>query len=235
MMEDKIVVIHQPDFMPYLGFFQRLLIANIYVVLDNVQFVNGSKNAWMSRDKIKTRNGESWFTVRIQKSPLETKINEVYLSKDGIWKQKHMNLFSENYKNAKFYNEIIPHIEKLYDTDFDKMMDFNLKSIEMLIKLFDIKIDIVIASDLNATGKNNDLVIDILKKLNCNRYLSGVGAKNYFIPEKYNEAGIEVIWQEFEHPIYEQQFGDFIPYLSSVDLLFNCGIEHSRKILRSSV
>lgn len=71
-----------------------------------------------------------------------------------------------------------------------------------------------------------------LKQLGCHRYLSGVGARDYFVQELYDEAGVEVIWQDFQHPVYKQQFGDFIPYLSSIDLLFNCGIEESRRILR---
>ena len=71
--------------------------------------------------------------------------------------------------------------------------------------------------------------------MNCIKYLSGVGARDYYEPELYEKAGIEVIWQEFEHPVYPQQYDGFIPYLSSIDLLFNCGIEKSRKILKDSL
>lgn len=102
----------------------------------------------------------------------------------------------------------------------------------MLIELFNIDIDIVIASSLDPVGKSNTLIIDIMQKLGCRNYLSGVGARDYYIPELYDQAGINVIWQDFKHPVYPQQFGDFIPYLSSIDLLFNCGIEESRRILK---
>lgn len=231
-MQDKVVVIHQPDFIPYLGFFDRLLKADIYVVFDNVQYVRSSRG-WTSRDKIKTKNGEKWISVSTQKASRDILINQVLLSKDENWRRDNINLIRENYKKSPYYDEIMPYILELYDYQCEKMMDFNLESIKMLLKLFDIQVDIVTASELNPVGKSNTLIIDIMKKLGCNQYLSGVGARDYYVPELYEEAGINVIWQDFKHPVYKQQFEGFIPYLSSIDLLFNCGIEASRKILRN--
>lgn len=233
-MQDKVVVIHQPDFMPYLGFFDRLLKADIYVVFDNVQYVRGSR-ALTSRDKIKTKNGEKWISVGIQKPLYGSIIKDVLLRQDSEWRETHLNIIRENYRKSVYYYEVMPYIEDLYSFKCKRMMDFNMRSIEMLIELFDIHIEIVIASDLGVAGKSNELIIDIVKKLNCHRYLSGVGARDYYIAELYEEAGIEVIWQDFKHPIYPQQYEGFIPYLSSIDLLFNCGIEKSRKILRGEV
>ena len=230
-MNDKLVVIHQPDFIPYLGFFDRLEKADIYVVFDNVQYVRSSRG-WTSRDKIKTAGGEKWITVSTKKAPRDTAINQILLSEDDSWKQSHINLLTENYKKAPYFDEIMPYIRELYSFSGTRMMDFNVKSIEMLMKLFDIHVEMVMASDLHPQGKSNELIIDVMKRLGCHRYLSGVGARDYYIPELYEEAGIEVVWQEFTHPVYPQQFGEFIPYLSSIDLLFNCGIEESRKILR---
>lgn len=230
-VENKIAVVHQPDFMPYLGFFDRLLKSDIYVIFDNVQFVRSSRG-WTSRDKIKTANGEKWITVGSKKAPRDTPINQIFLSEDFSWKELHLNLFKENYRRSGFFDEIMPYIEKLYDFHCERMMDFNMESIKMLMNLLDIHIDMVFASDLNPQGKNNTLIVDILKKLGIHKYLSGIGARDYYDPVPYEEAGIEVIWQDFKHPIYSQQHGGFIPYLSSIDLLFNCGIEQSRRIIR---
>lgn len=229
-MNDDIVVIHQPDFMPYLGFFDRLQKADIYVVLDNVQYVRSSRG-WTSRDKIKTKNGERWISVGTKKASRDTLINQILLSEESDWRNKHLNLFWENYRKCDFYDEIIPYIRELYNFSCDRMMDFNMKSIEMLMNLLDIKIDINFASEMNVIGKNNGLIIDIVKKLGCHKYLSGIGARDYFVAELYERAGIEVIWQTFNHPIYPQQYQGFIPFLSSIDLLFNCGIEKSKTIL----
>lgn len=225
------MVIHQPDFIPYLGFFDRLVKSDIYVVLDNVQYVRNSSRAWTSRDKIKTSNREKWISISTQKAPLGTEINKILISKDTEWRKNNLNLIHENYKDSSYYGEIMPYIIDLYAYDCERLMDFNMQSIKMLMKLFDISIDIVYASDLYPEGKNNALIINIMKKLGCKKYLSGVGARDYFVSEPYEEAGIEVIWQDFKHPVYEQQFDGFIPYLSSIDLLFNCGIKDSRRIL----
>lgn len=143
-----------------------------------------------------------------------------------------MNLIRENYRKAEYYDEIEPYINDLYSFQCEKMVDFNMESIRMLMKLFDIRIETVMAGSLQAVGKSNELIVNIVKELGYRRYLSGVGARDYYAPEPYEQAGIEVIWQEFAHPVYPQQFGEFIPYLSSIDLLFNCGIEKSRRILR---
>lgn len=232
-MKDKLVVIHQPDFMPYLGFFQRLITADIYIVLDNVQYVRGSRTQ-TSRDKIKVFNGEKWINVGIQKPVYKSRIDEIYLLKDNSWKERSLNLIKENYRKADYFEEVYPYIEKLYSVKCNKMVDFNMASINMLTELFGIEnIEIKYASQLSVTGKSNELIINLVKAVGCHRYLSGVGAKNYYIPELYEQAGIEVVWQKFEHPVYKQQFDEFIPYLSSIDLLLNCGIECSREIIRN--
>jgi len=228
---NQTVVIHQPDFLPYLGFFQRFLHADLWIVLDNVQFVRKGKG-WNNRDKIKTVNGEKWLTVAAEKCPLKTPINEVLLSAIN-WRENNLNLIIDNYKKARYFNEIIPYIQNLYNFQCEKLVDFNLKSIDMLMEIFDIKIEKIMASNLNPEGSKNDLLIDLLKKVNAKIYLSGIGAENYLTPELFEKEEIKVIWQDFKHPVYNQLHGEFIPYLSSIDLLFNCGIEKSRKILRN--
>lgn len=231
-MKDKVVVIHQPDFIPYLGFFDRLLKADIFVILDNVQYVRDSSRAWTARDKIKTEKGEKWIKVGTRRAPLGTKINEIMISEENNWRASHINLFQENYRSAPYYDEIIPYIKELYEYRCKYLVDFNLKAIRILLELFDIKIQMIVASELNVNGKNNELVINIVRKLGCKKYLSGVGARDYYVPELYEKAGIDIIWQDFKHPVYKQQFNGFIPYLSCLDLLFNCGVDGARKILR---
>ena len=127
-----------------------------------------------------------------------------------------MNLIIQNYRNASFYNEIFPLIEELYSFQCEKLIDFNVKSILLLLNLFNIQLEIIYASSLNPTGKNNMLLVDILNKINSNVYISGVGAKDYFDSVPFEKAGIKVIWQDFKHLVYPQQFEKFIPFLSSI-------------------
>jgi hypothetical protein len=228
----KTVVIHQPDFLSYLGFFHRFLNAEMWIVLDTVQYVSGTSRSWQNRDKIKTAQGEKWITVSVQKAPVGTAIKEIFLS-ESSWRRDNLNLIHSSYSKAPFFDEIIPYIKVLYMYECRSLMDFNLKSSQVLMELFDIKIKIELASDLYPVGKSNVLLVDILQKVKADKYLSGVGARAYFDPLPFVDAGIEVIWQDFQHPVYPQLYGDFIPYLSSIDLLFNCGIKKSREILRS--
>jgi hypothetical protein len=227
----KTVVIHQPDFSPYLGFFHRFLEADLYVVLDHVQFVYGSR-AWTHRDKIKTPAGEKWLTLSVKKSPRGTAINEIEFSQDKNWREDNIQLIYTNYKDAKFYSEILSEVEKLYSYTGNSLLEFNMNSIELLMDLLDVRIPLIYASSLEPEGHKNQLLIDLLRKVDATHYLSGVGAKDYFDANLFIESGIEIIWQNFTHPIYPQLHNDYIPYLSSFDVLFNCGITQSRKILR---
>ena len=227
---DKIVVIHQPDFMPYLGYFDRLVHADTLVVLETVQYCK----AWMSRDKIKTDTGEMWFKIPVKKAPVSTAIKDIEIVEDQKWKTHHLGLFRQYYNKAPYFKEILPYLEELYARDDKLFWNFSFASIQMLMNLFDVHPEIIFASDLQPEGRNNAMNVDIMKKVGAHKYLSGTGAVDYYDETLYKEAGIEVIWQDFKHPEYPQQYPElgFIPYLSSLDLLFNCGIEASRKILR---
>jgi hypothetical protein len=232
-MNKKIVVIHQPDFVPYLGFFHRFLHADFYIALDHVQYVNGSSRAWTHRDKIKTAQGEKWFTISVKKAPRDTAINQIELSTDTDWRQDNLRLLEQNYRNASCYNEIMPEVERLYARPFHLLRDFNMASIEMLMDMLDVRIPWVWSSTLDPDGTKNELLVDLLHKVSATHYLSGVGARDYFQAEPFTNAGIEVLWQDFTHPVYAQQFGEFVSYLSALDVLFNHGITASREILRA--
>jgi len=228
----KTVVIHQPDFIPYLGFFHRLLHADLYIVLDDVQFVSSSR-AWTNRDKIKTQNGEKWLTISVNKAPRDTDINEIFINYEVDWQNQNLELLKQNYKKVEFFDEIFPYIEKLYSKKLEKLADFNMESIYMLNELFDIKIPVMFSSNLITTKTKSERLVELLEQVQATHYLSGVGARDYHNDEPFQKANIEVIWQDFKHPSYPQLHGDFVAYLSSIDLLFNCGIEKSREILRS--
>ncbi len=234
-MENRTVVIHQPDFLPYLGFFHRLLLADVYIVLDNVQFTSGSSRCMTNRDKIKTPRGEEWVTVPCRKCPMGTNISDVRINNGIPWKERNLGQIEQNYRNAPGFSEIFPYIEKLYAPGYERLVDLTFASIRMLISLFGIEVEILFSSDLKPEGKSNERVVSLVRKAGAARYLSGIGAKGYFDQAVYDQAGIEVLWQDFEHPVYPQQHGGFIPCLSSIDLLLNCGMEKSREILRGTV
>lgn len=231
---NKTVVIHQPDFVPYLGFFHRFLYADLYLVLDHVQFVNGTSRAWTHRDKIKTPKGAQWLSLSVKNAPRNTPINRVKLSEGVNWRSRNLQMLEENYRNAPFFKEVIPHLKNLYDQPVSLLVEFNLRAIGMLMDLLDVRIPMVLSSELFPQGKKNELLIDLLRKVGATHYLSGIGARDYLEEPGFNDAGIKVMWQNFSHPVYPQLFGEFVPYMSSLDLLFNCGIDGARQVLRST-
>jgi hypothetical protein len=228
----KTVVIHQPDFIPYLGFFHRFLSADLYIVLDHVQFVHHTKHSWTHRDKIKTRQGERWLSVSVNKAPMDTPINCIELSSSVDWRQANLRVIEENYKTAPYYSEIMPVVKQFYDQTIERLVEFNFASIKMLMDLLDVNIPCIFSSSLNPVGKKNEMLLDLLGKVGATHYLTGVGSRDYLDEAAFATNSIKVIWQQFQHPIYPQQFGEFISSLSALDLLFNCGVPTSRRILR---
>ena len=229
----KTVVIHQPDFIPWLGFFDRLLQADLFVALDSVQFVH-SNRSWTHRDKIKTARGEQWVTVSVKKPSRTTLINEVVLADGTNWRQDNLNLIAANYKAARFFDEVFPAVRDLYGRPCMLLTDFTLSSIEMLMDMLAIRVPVVRSSTLGASGAKSELLVDILVRVGATHYLSGVGARAYLDSSPFEAKGIKVRWQDFTHPVYPQLHGAFIPMLSTLDMLFNCGIADSRSILRGA-
>lgn len=227
-------VIHQPDFLPHLAFFHRLLTADLFIVLDTAQFVRGTSRSWMNRDRIKTAGGVKWLTVPVQDCARDTALCDVLLDQRQDWRERHLRQIAESYRRAPYFAEIYPQLQALYDGGEAGLARFNMQSIRLLLDLLDVKIEIVFASTLDPQGRKNELLVDLLGKTGCDRYVSGPGARAYFEPEPYADAGIEVLWQEFSHPVYPQLHGPFEPYLSSIDALLNCGAAESARLLRSS-
>jgi len=226
----KYVCIHQPDFVPYLGFFHRLLFSDIFIIHDDVQFL---RNGWHHRDKIKTKYGVKWLTLSVKKGKVNQEIRNVMLSENiHVWIKKKMNILKDSYGKASYFNDYFPQIEELFFSDVSKLIDLNMKFINFFLDIFDIKVKIIFSSDLNVNGYKTEKIINIMRAINRSHYLSGIGAKAYFDEKMFIKDGLQVKWQHFQHPIYPQLYGDFMPNLSCIDLLFNCG-HKSKDILRS--
>lgn len=225
------IVIHQPDFLPYLGFFHRLINADIYIVLDHVQF---SPRNWTHRDKIKTQNGPAWLSVSIQKSRSNTAIKDIVLAQDGLWRTANINAIKGNYGGSPYFDQIFPKLVMLYSRPITHLVDFNLAGIDLICELLGISIDTRLSSEHLITSRKSEMNAELVAAVGGARYLSGIGARAYHDQTPFNRLGIEVVWQEFTHPIYPQQFGEFVPYLSTIDALFNCGPEETVRLLRSA-
>lgn len=222
-----VVCIHQPDFVPYLGFFDRLLQADHFIVLDDVQFI---RRGWHHRDLIKTAVGPSWLTISLQKGDYKQKISEVILSQDTNWRQDNLNLLRQNYKSALHFDYIFTMVEKIYLERHERLLDFNLAFLNLALRLFRIKINMSFASSYSVPTTGTRRLVDLVLSVKGSDYLTGVGSLDYLDQDLFERRGLKVSWQNFEHPIYEQCFNGFDAGLSCLDVFFNYGDE-SYKVL----
>lgn len=220
-----IVSIHQPNYLPYLGFFNKLKNSDLFIIFDTAQYV---KNDFHNRNRIRTPQGEVYLTIPIPSKDCYLKrICEVNLPQDTKWALKHWKSIELNYKRAPHFDEYSKFFRELYSNPPKYLLELNESIINYLLKSFNIKTKIIKASelDLDYSMKSNDLLIDMLKKVGATEYISGKGrgGEHYVDIPKFESVGIKFRFQEFKHPVYPQQFGEFVPNMAAIDLLFNVG------------
>lgn len=214
-----IVTIHQPEHMPWLGFFDKVSGADLFVILDNVQF---RKNYFQNRNRIKTADGSSWITVPVNRS-IETLINEVRIADDAGWKRRWWNTVYLAYKRSRYFDMYAGGLEEALAIDTGLLSELNINLIKCLLRFMGISTRVMLASELGAQGKGSDMLLDICRKVGADGYLSGVSGKEYLKMDDFSKEGIDVSFQEFHHPIYRQLHEPFMPCMSAIDLLFNYG------------
>ncbi|MBU4501649.1 MAG: WbqC family protein [Nanoarchaeota archaeon] len=222
MHKDKgvIVSIHQPNYLPYIGFFQKVALADIFVVLDTVQF---SKDDYIQRVKIRTKDSSMWLTIPIERKYYFKLIKDIYLPPDKKWLKKHKKSIVSNYSRCKYFDEKF--VDEYYSGNFEKLQEFNEFGIFYLKNKFEIGTKFIRASELgiNEKLKSTDLLIDIMKKVKGDIYISGMGGKRYIDESKFKEADIKIEYFEFKPFEYPQRWSGFEGYMSAIDLLFNVG------------
>jgi len=221
-----IIAMHQIQFMPGLRFFSKIKNCDIFVFLDDVQY---EKREFQNRNKIKTANGWQYLTVPVlTKGKFYQKINEVIINNDIKWREEHLKTIKINYSKAKYFDLYYPEIENIYSKEYIYLKDISLNLINFFIKNFNIRKNIKFSSEFNISEKSTNRIIEICKLLKADAYLSGIGAKNYLDETLFNRNNIKLIWQNFEVKEYPQIYGNFMPNLSALDLLLNCGKDSLR-------
>jgi hypothetical protein len=221
-----IVGIHQPQFMPWLGYFDKIIKSDIFIFLDDVQY---KKNEWQNRNRIKTAKGAQWLTVPVS-FHFPEKITEVKVNNETDWRKNHLSSFTTNYSKAGYYNETLKLFADIYEKEWVSLSELNIAVIMRVIEFLGIKTRTIKSSEITSTGASTERLVSLCKELKADTYLSGAGGKDYLEESMFTQAGIKVIFQEYSHPAYYQCFEGFIPNLSILDLLFNCGLE-SKKAL----
>ena len=217
-----IVAVHQPQYLPWLGYFDKIRRADVFCYLNDVQY---KKNEWQNRNRIKTAQGWQWVTVPVRYR-FPQKINEVYINNEVEWRKKHLQAMITNYNRAPYFKQVVGILEDAFSKDWEFISDLNVYLIESLKSLLNLEAKrSVRSSDLELREEPTDRLIDICKALGADTYLAGQGAMEYMDLERFEKNGLKVIVQEFKHPVYPQMFKEFQSHLSIVDLLCNCGPE----------
>lgn len=223
-----IVAVHQPQYLPWLGYFDKIDKADVFVLLDTVQF---KKNEWQNRNKIKTAQGWQWLTVPVLYRYPQL-IHEVTINDNVNWQHKHRQAMVSNYKRAPYYEMLEDFLEGIFSHSWQSISQLNGEVVRRLATILGIDTPIYVASDLGEFPQDPDeRLIAITKHFDAGTYLAGMGGRGYMNLDIYDKDGIEVIFQDFKHPVYHQLFGDFEPFMSVIDLIFNHG-DNSLTILR---
>jgi hypothetical protein len=220
-----VVAAHQPLFVPWIGYFDKISKADLFVIVDNVQFTS---YGWIRRNSIKSNLGSQNITVPVvkMKEILAKKINEVKIDNQMKykWKKIHLNSYQINYGKAAYFQEVFTLIREIYENPFELLSEFNIELIKFICGYLRIQTKLVLSSELKTSGSKTDLIIDICNKTHATSFILGMGgSRDYADRKKIESNGITILEQNFRHPFYKQLFGEFIPNLSVLDILFNEG------------
>jgi len=214
------VSIHQPMYLPWLGLFDRIQQSDVFVLLDNVAY---SKNYFINRNKIRTKDGWLWLTIPVStKGAFGQEIKDVNIS-DSNWQKQHWKSIFFSYQKAPFFKDHADALRELYAEPYKKLIDAIEAFLLYLTTNFGIKTKIIKASTLNTTEGKEALILNICKSLSADQYLAGPDSRNYLNLELWRENNIAVEFHDYEHPIYTQVHGEFEPFMSAIDLLLNQG------------
>ena len=227
-----IVATHRPYFAPFPGFFHKARSCDVFVILDDVQFPRGT--TWITRNRFKNDQGTLWITIPVHKKGLGLqKINDVRICRESRLYGKHLSSLKHAYANAPYFSEHLHFIEKLFSDGFEKLIDLNMAIIRHLMLNLGVDTRIVCLSELNIKSTGERLLVDICRYFEASAYVVQGAAYKYLDIGMFEQAGIELRCMRLRAGVYPQLWGDFLPDLSALDLLFNCGPK-AREILISN-
>jgi WbqC-like protein family len=211
---------HQPQYMPWLGYFDKMARADRFVLLDTVQY---KKNEWQNRNRIRTATGWQWITVPVRyRFPM--RIQDVAIDPTSPWRRKQSAALRQSYASAPYRDAILPLFDALLARPIDDLATLNVESVRLLARLFEVRTPVVLASALQGIPEGADeRLIALCRALGCDTYLAGQGGHGYMDLDLWARAGVRVEFQDFRHPVYPQCHPGFEACLSAIDLLMQRG------------
>jgi hypothetical protein len=220
---DVTVVVLQPGYLPWLGFFDQLRRANVFVYYDDVQY---DKHGWRNRNRIKTQHGPRWLTVPVRHAGQGApRILDVEIDARTPWARKHVASLQQSYARAPYRDRYLPALEELLCLKWEGLCDLDIACVDLMARWFGLRPRIERASLLGIGGEQSERLVNICRHFRATTYLSGDSAQAYLDVTAFERHDVSVRWQRYVHPVYPQLHGAFVPYLSALDLLLNCGDE----------
>ncbi len=222
-----LVAIHQPNFLPWLGYFDRMVHADLFVLLDHVQF---ERRNYQNRTLIRLEGEARWLTVPVvqlsqKECIVEKRVDNPAEETTRWWGPNSFNTLRYAYRKAPHFEEYAPRLKAMLETRWEKLVDLNIATLEFARDALGIRTPMIRSSTLAVEGQRSELLLDICRKVGATAFLGGMGgSRGYLDKDAFDAAGMGVVWQEFRHPVYAQCGGaPFTPGLSVLVVLFNCG------------
>ena len=229
-----ILAAHQPSYLPWLGYLDKMAKADVFVVMDDLQY---EAQNFQNRNRVKLNNGPAWLTVPLERHGQDERICDKRIQNGGSarehWQRKTWLTLKTHYGRAPFFARYADELLEVYSRPWDRLVDVDAHVLDLARRWFGITRPVLHSSSLGLQGQKTDRIIDLCRKVGAKVYLSGRGGSTgYLDVEALRRAGIAVMWQSFAHPVYPQRYSTlgFVPNLAFLDLLFNCGPD-SRDIL----
>lgn len=217
----KVVGIMQPTYLPWMGYFEMIQASDVFILLDDVQF---NKKSWQQRNSIKGPNGRIWLTVPVfQKGNRFQEINKVSINDQENWAKKHLKSLETSYAKSQYFDRYISVFRELYHNDWEYLADLTIASIRTLMEQIGITTPLQLSSAMEISLTGNEKVVEICKNVGADELYDAAGAVEFIDAKIFEEAGVQVTFQEYHHPEYRQLHGQFVSHMSTVDLLFNEG------------
>ena len=225
-----ILTAHQPLYLPWLGLFHKVAMSDSFCLFDATQY---DDNDFQNRNRIKGPNGVMWLTVPVKaKEHHRLQITEIEVAEENVWRRKHWKSLLWAYGKAPYFSRYADFFEETYRRSWRFLVDLDIHLLAYLFGVLGLPKEFKRTSQLECGGEKSEAVLSMCRVLGASSYVFGSQGKNYADRASFEAAGVGVAFQAYQHPSYPQQFGPFVPNLSVVDLLFNCG-PNSLEILMS--
>jgi len=220
---------HQPAYLPWLGLFHKMTLCDTFCVFDTAPY---RRKDFINRNRIKTARGPLWLSVPVY-SHGGPRICDVRI-RENTWQRKHLATIDDAYSKAPYYELYAAELYQVLTKRYAFLADLTSALTRLFVRLLGIRVRLVVSSDYDFAGKKSEYIVNMCSELGASTYIFGSQGRNYADLSAFASAGVEVVFQEYRHPVYAQRFGSFVPRLSIVDLLFNEGPRSLEILVRNN-